>query len=207
MELSLDSLPAFDSSGRRRRAPPEVRRAQILDAALRCFADRGFHAATMDHLVEASGLSKGSLYWHFSSKEDVLLAVFDAFEAGLFASWEQAAVGGGTPLEILSRMLKASSDLFEAQRPLFRTWLEFLVHPVARERMRCTYAASRSHLAAHFRRGIEAGEIRDVSPESLAAVVTATFEGLVLQALVDPDFDVHVHGPVLLDVLRDGLVS
>ena len=61
----------------RRHAPRAVRRAQILDAAQRCFARCGYHRATMDDLADAAGLSKGSLYWHFHSKEQLLLALFD----------------------------------------------------------------------------------------------------------------------------------
>ena len=72
----------------RTRRPAEERRAQILEAALQCFASKGFHTATMDDLVRASGLSKGSLYWHFESKEQVFLALFDAFAESGFAEWE-----------------------------------------------------------------------------------------------------------------------
>ena len=43
----------------RRRAPPAERREQILTAALRCFAEHGYHTATMDHLSREAGLSKG----------------------------------------------------------------------------------------------------------------------------------------------------
>ncbi|MDX1599965.1 MAG: helix-turn-helix domain-containing protein, partial [Anaerolineales bacterium] len=48
---------------------------QILDAALRLFAREGFHAASMDDLVAESGLSKGSLYWYFESKDDIVFGV------------------------------------------------------------------------------------------------------------------------------------
>jgi AcrR family transcriptional regulator len=91
------------ASRARRRAPPEERRAQILEAALQCFASKGYHSATMDDLVRASGLSKGSLYWHFQSKEEVLLALFDAFAAEIFAAWEAAAEEDHDSLELLRR--------------------------------------------------------------------------------------------------------
>ena len=43
-------------------ASKEERRAQILQAALTCFARKGYHLTTMDDIVAESGLSKGSLY-------------------------------------------------------------------------------------------------------------------------------------------------
>ncbi len=68
----MEKRPAEPGSDRRR--PAEVRRAQILDAAQRCFGAKGYHAATMDDLVRASGLSKGSLYWHFRSRSSMVAA-------------------------------------------------------------------------------------------------------------------------------------
>jgi AcrR family transcriptional regulator len=54
-------------------------RERILDAALSVFADRGYHGATVDDIVRASGTSKGAVYHHFSSKEAVFLALVDDF--------------------------------------------------------------------------------------------------------------------------------
>src|SRR5258708_37028686 len=58
-----------------RRSDPdasELRRNQILDAAMPVFARLGFEHARMDDIVQASGLSKGTLYWYFKSKEEII---------------------------------------------------------------------------------------------------------------------------------------
>ena len=52
-----------------------TRKNQILDAATAVFARLGFHDARMDDIVQASGLSKGALYWYFKSKEDIITAI------------------------------------------------------------------------------------------------------------------------------------
>lgn len=59
----------------RKRLSPEVRMEQILDAALVEFSERGFTAARMDDIAGRSGLSKGGLYAHFQSKEEVFNAL------------------------------------------------------------------------------------------------------------------------------------
>ena len=59
----------------RGRASGEDRRAQILRAAATVFARRGYHRARMDDIVAESGLSKGSLYWYFTSKEELATAL------------------------------------------------------------------------------------------------------------------------------------
>jgi AcrR family transcriptional regulator len=67
-----DTLPEHEK--RRQRLPADARVGQILDAAQREFADKGYTATRMDDIAQHSGLSKGGLYAHFKSKD----AVFEA---------------------------------------------------------------------------------------------------------------------------------
>ena len=47
----------------------------ILEAASRCFAEKGYAACSMDNIAQAAGLSKGGLYAHFKSKEELFTLV------------------------------------------------------------------------------------------------------------------------------------
>lgn len=58
---------------------PESTRDKILDAALGIFASKGYHDTRMDEIVEQSGTSKGSIYFHFPNKERLFLALVDQF--------------------------------------------------------------------------------------------------------------------------------
>jgi AcrR family transcriptional regulator len=58
-------------------AHEQQRRAQILRAAMACFARQGYHATSMDDVVRESGLSVGAIYSYFPSKEDLFLALGD----------------------------------------------------------------------------------------------------------------------------------
>lgn len=60
------------------RMPRDQRRAQLLDAANDVFTTKGYHAAAMDDIAEAAGVSKPVLYQHFGSKLDLYLALLDA---------------------------------------------------------------------------------------------------------------------------------
>src|ERR1700691_855957 len=55
----------------------ETRRQQILDAALRCFSRDGFHATTTADIVRESGVSQGTLYLYFATKDDIVVALAD----------------------------------------------------------------------------------------------------------------------------------
>jgi AcrR family transcriptional regulator len=52
------------------------RRVQLLDAAARLFCDRGFHATSMRDIAKAVDMLSGSIYYHFDSKQEMLLAVY-----------------------------------------------------------------------------------------------------------------------------------
>ncbi len=68
------TLPAASSSTPARRA--NSRLPQLLDAAARTFADRGYAAASVREIVGSIGMLPGSLYCHFATKEDLLVAVY-----------------------------------------------------------------------------------------------------------------------------------
>jgi AcrR family transcriptional regulator len=188
----------------RRHAPAAERRRQILAAALRCFGEKGYHEATMDDLVAACGLSKGSLYWHFRSKEEVFLALFDAFAEEVFEAWEGADREDQAILARLRRQGELTLERLAPALPL-STWAEFFAHPEARRRFARVYDRARANVAEWIRRGIERGELREVPAEPLAAALVAAIEGLLLQTLADAEFDALAHWPAIFDVLARGL--
>jgi len=192
----------------RRHASPEERRAQILEAALACFSERGYHATTMDDLVAASGLSKGSLYWHFDSKEDVFLGLFDYLSTEVLGRFDDAARAGDTDVvSLLEREVALFFERIGDERKLVLAWAEFLSHPRGRERMAGTYRVLRAKVAALIRLGVERGELRELPPESVAASLTGVVDALVLQAAIDPDFDLREHVGSLWQILHRGLAA
>lgn len=66
-----------DGRTRAARARRRETRGELLAAALRVFARRGYRAASIDEVAAEAGYSKGALYWHFSSKDELLSAVLE----------------------------------------------------------------------------------------------------------------------------------
>ncbi len=58
-------------------ATKAARRAQIIEAAIDCFLKRGYTNTSMSDIIKASGLSSGSIYSHFSGKEDILISAIN----------------------------------------------------------------------------------------------------------------------------------
>ena len=75
---------------RGQRLPRRERRAQLLDAAREVFVAQGYHAAAMDDIAEAAGVSKPVLYQHFPGKLDLYLALLDSSSDTLVARVSEA---------------------------------------------------------------------------------------------------------------------
>jgi AcrR family transcriptional regulator len=75
------------------RLPASERREQILDVAVRVFAQNGYHSTSMNDVAEAAGVTKPVLYQHFDSKQDLYLALLDEVGARMITSITKATAG------------------------------------------------------------------------------------------------------------------
>jgi AcrR family transcriptional regulator len=80
------------------------KKQQIIETAIRFFAQKGYHATSIQEIVDELGIAKGSLYLHFKSKEDLLLSIYkyyvDLFLSKMYGSDEEE---GLSPKERLSK--------------------------------------------------------------------------------------------------------
>jgi AcrR family transcriptional regulator len=159
----------------------------------------------MDDLVRASGLSKGSLYWHFDSKRDVFLALFDRFAQEIFGAWASLEAAGGGSLETLRRFGEVAIEVIASRPGLLGAWAEFVAHPEVRRRLAGVYSESRREVARVLEDGMARGELRELPAQAVAAALVAHVEGLLVQALVDPAFDPRAHYPAAWTLLARGL--
>jgi AcrR family transcriptional regulator len=108
----------------RRRLTLEQRRAEILDAALKVFSERGFHDTSIDEIAHAAGISKALVHEHFESKRELHLSLIDFYAQRLFERIATAAAPGPpAPARLeagLEAFLKFAEDDRGAWRLLFR---------------------------------------------------------------------------------------
>lgn len=95
-----------------RTASTEEKRRQILEAAVRVFARRGFHTSRVGDIAEEAGVAHGLLYHYFASKDEVLQTVFRESWGQLLARFEGVAASDEPPDEKLRGIVKI----------LLRTW-------------------------------------------------------------------------------------
>jgi AcrR family transcriptional regulator len=104
--------PAF------KRLPRAVREQQMLDAAVRVFSARGFHAASMDEIAEQAGISKPMVYAYLGAKEELFIACLRREATRLIEAVIAAvgAAGAGAPDEQLWQGLRAFFGFVGAHR-------------------------------------------------------------------------------------------
>lgn len=82
------------------------KRLQIIDAAVKCFAQKGFHATSIQEIADVAGIAKGSLYFYFKSKEELLMSGFQYyFDSGKSKIVSVAEDESLSPKERLSKQV------------------------------------------------------------------------------------------------------
>jgi AcrR family transcriptional regulator len=191
----------------------EQRKLQILEAALTCFARKGYHQTTIDEIVEEAGLSKGGLYWHFSSKKELFLEIFEYMTADTEALLSDAVPAGGSAKEALIAVLHSfialvtDDDLQELMWLLMDVWTQNRQDPEVNEVAIAMYRRFRQPLVQIIEQGVATGEFRPVDAGALAGIIIAIFDGLMVQWTIDGQtVDWDRATSTLLDTLVAGLL-
>ncbi|BBX00262.1 TetR family transcriptional regulator [Mycolicibacterium moriokaense] len=92
---------------------PATRRDELLELAATMFAERGLRATTVRDIADSAGILSGSLYHHFSSKEEMVDEVLRGFLDWLFERYEQIVATEPNPMERLKGLFMASFEAIE----------------------------------------------------------------------------------------------
>ena len=165
----------------------QARHDQILTAAAACFARNGFAATAVPDIAVQAGLSVGTLYRYFGSKEDLFLAVVAervaVYNQAVFAALSRS----GPPVKRLRAALRSLYRLLSTQPPEdARLSLELWSRAHDVNGLRSWLAEARQRRITAFRRVIEeaklAGDVRcEVRTVDAAAILIAVADGLVVQ--------------------------
>ena len=120
------AVPGTPASARELRAQGRKTMRKLLDAGMRVFAERGFHAARVDDIVRAARTSHGTFYLYFANKEDLLRAL--AIECGDEMQRSPATLGAvaldDAGAAELRRFLGAFFTTYRRYGPVIRAWME-----------------------------------------------------------------------------------
>lgn len=190
----------------------EDKRRQLLDAAVRVFARKGFHASRVGDIAEEAGVAHGLLYHYFDSKDAVLDAVF-AENWNVLLERIASVEGTDEP---------AADQLRHIATIILRTWLHLpdVVRVVIQEFGRSPELADRIGDLAQpielfqrvIERGIARGEFReDIDPRVAATIVYGGIDelltGWVLERLPAGEDDVAAAEKTYFEINLSGLLK
>jgi len=195
--------PRVDRRTRAAKAEGRDAREDLLDAAVRVFARRGYREAGVDEIAAEAGCSKGAIYWHFGSKEDLLTALLDERidppVRERVALLETAPVEQDMSVEGSQEFARQIRDR-EALLLEREYWSLAVRDPKLRRRYVKRHTERRETLAAALEeraRHLGTPEL-GMSSEDVARIVMAIVGGLAVDELVEP-------GSVRPDLVGDAL--
>lgn len=166
---------------------PEDRPAELMEAALRVFAGRGYRSARLDEVAAAAGVTKGTLYHYFANKEELLRRALEHYQERAFGRVAGALREAAEGAPASERIRVALHELFAGSDPLRAEVLLVLqaaaheVPEVYREWLRRGPVKGWRLVARLIAEGQEAGELRRDVDGEVAARVCVT--GLMVQLM------------------------
>ncbi len=155
------------------------RETAIRAAALRIFRRKGYHAASMQEIADAVGLNKGSLYYYISSKEELLLRLFQGRAEQVLGEMDIAAARPGSARERLSAIVRTYVLGVLRNLDAVHVYLreEHSLPPTALQQVRRVHQAMRDHFERVIVDGMRQGDFveRDPKLATLALLGTCTW--------------------------------
>jgi TetR/AcrR family transcriptional regulator, transcriptional repressor of bet genes len=193
-----------------RKAPEADRRLQILEAAFFVAVADGLDRLTVRKVAARAGLSSGSVFFHFATKELLLLALLDLLlERAIIGEPSAEVLAIEDPVERMLALARQELGVITERRPMLALFFDYwaLGHhePAIRARIKVALARYRAAFLPLVRaaasRATDHGLVTE--PEQLSAAIVALIEGSVVQEVVDPDaFDVDGVLRVIENVVR-----
>lgn len=195
-----------------RHLPEQARREQILSAARRCFIENGYHPTRMDDIARAAGLSKGGVYFHFKSKQEVFESlVSEEYDASM--RFLEGVTAGDRPVAEKMQAIAAHYLEYFSQAPDAPRFFIVMGEMALRDdalatRLLDMQKAFIDQISRLLDQGVAEGMLRETTnTKAVAAVLKALLDGVEgLNAL-----GYEVEGPMMLgaglDLVMNGIAK
>jgi AcrR family transcriptional regulator len=166
-----------------------ARNREILSAAERIFAQKGFHSATMDEIASHAELAKGTIYLYFENKRDIFYTLVDEKVDSLMKLVKVEIKREAQSVERLKRLVKTQLEFFQNNRDFFRiiiteqTRFELGIKDEFRKRMMQKHLKYINIVARIIQSGIEEKVFKSLEPRKVASALTGIVNGFTFQWL------------------------
>ncbi|TFB19274.1 TetR/AcrR family transcriptional regulator [Filobacillus milosensis] len=90
----------------------------LIESSIELFAEKGFHATSVQEIVNKANVAKGSFYNYFQSKEELIVSIYDYYYGTILEKMNKAKEEASTPRETLIKQLKINFDFILENKPM-----------------------------------------------------------------------------------------
>ena len=189
----------------------EERKDQIMSAAEGVFTRKGFDNARMDDIAEETGLSKGTLYLYYKSKNDLIIAILDRIFQREFRAIENVDLSSMSATEAVWLFTDKVTNDIKIFLRLMPIAYEFLAlafrNRTVQKALKMYINRSMDIFLPVIQKGIETGEFRSVDAHEVGVAVGAIIEGTMLlwvydKSMVDPERHIRSGMKLLLEGVK-----
>ncbi len=187
------------------------RRNEILAAAKRVFAERGFHATTVADVARTAGLSYGSIYWYYDSKETLFQELMSAEASALrehISEAVRATPAGDGPAAPLRAAVGATLEFYESDRALVKLLFRdaFALGSAIEQHLYALHAQFADDAERLVMLAQRHGDLVELPPGLVAFAITALVGQLAHRRLTTDDgVSAGQAAGFVVDLLMDGL--
>jgi AcrR family transcriptional regulator len=212
--MTTQTLTNPTEAGPKRERRKEARPGELLNAALDLFVEKGFSATRVEEVAARAGVSKGTLFLYFQSKEDLFKAVVRENIANKFPTWQEEFITfegtssdmlryalvswweriGNTRASGITKLVMSEAQNFPEIADLYQ---EEVIKP------------GNAMIRRILERGVQSGEFRDIDLEQAVHIIVAPMIFLMMwkhsmgacatsAKIVDPEQFIHMQVDVLL---------
>jgi AcrR family transcriptional regulator len=191
-----------------RKVDPEKHQAklhQILEAAVMCFAEKGFRGTSTNEICAAAGMSPGNLFHYFPNKQAVIEAIAEEDRREMSERFARLA---DEPDAIVAVERLVKDLLKQCADPIYaKIGVEVVAESMRNPEMAALFAASeasiKGDLVALLQRGITQGQIdATLDPKIAATWLIALIDGAVSRSVLDRNFKLKTYTPTLMRMIR-----
>lgn len=212
-QANEDRAPVGSNRTSRRERGIERTRRDILDAAARAFARRGFHGTTMEVVAKEAGYSVGSLYTYFKGKQELYVSLHEAVNGEVEAALDQAVPASLSYRQRFELRLIRVFEVMEAKRELLAMYVSQRTSPDWDLGSEMGEVHSRMHAQAVerwstlLREGVDLGEVRLAAPpRDVAPFILATVSATIMNwARTNPAGSLTDYASVVASFIFDGI--
>ncbi|MGH2514141.1 MAG: TetR/AcrR family transcriptional regulator [Ktedonobacterales bacterium] len=165
----------------RRELQAQERRNQLIEVALRLFAEKGMENTTIKDMAETAGVAQGLLYHYYRSKDDLLWAIVGKYNPAIEMSQIFSAAADRPARDVLLEAATRAHALLTERAGVARVVLrEALVRPDIQQAFRLAQAVALGVLARYLEARIAAGELRPHNPDVSARMLIGSVLALYI---------------------------